>query len=254
MVVSPHLDDAALSCGGLLARAAAAGGAPIVVTVFSSGPEPGAALSEIAQRVHARWGGGDVWTRRRAEDRAACERLRVEARRLDHPDALYRPGYRQPEQLGAIQDSDRAMQARIASQLVELWALRGRPAVLLPLAAGGAVGRHVDHLLCFELGPALRAAGADVRYYEDLPYAIAWPDSLDAQLAAAGTALAPVVEDVTDHFARRLDAIACYASQLEMIFGQLGPFREVIARHAASLLPSRYGERHWAAPDLAASR
>ena len=89
--VSPHLDDAALSCGGNIARLARAGTRVTVVTVFTADQSPGSALSPLAMRTHASWGVGDQpFEARRAEDAAACKAMGADAEHLGLLDAIYR--------------------------------------------------------------------------------------------------------------------------------------------------------------------
>ncbi|MBN2499463.1 MAG: PIG-L family deacetylase, partial [Anaerolineales bacterium] len=52
--LSPHLDDVALSCGGLVWEQAQAGMAVEVWSVCAGDPPPGE-LSEYARSLHARW-------------------------------------------------------------------------------------------------------------------------------------------------------------------------------------------------------
>jgi LmbE family N-acetylglucosaminyl deacetylase len=53
LAISPHLDDAALSYGGRLAEAGAAGDEVIVYTVFAGSPRE--APSEVAAYFHRSW-------------------------------------------------------------------------------------------------------------------------------------------------------------------------------------------------------
>ena len=51
--LSPHLDDAVLSCGGMIHRQAQAGERVVVVTVCAGDPPPGP-LSDFARSLHER--------------------------------------------------------------------------------------------------------------------------------------------------------------------------------------------------------
>ena len=93
VVLSPHLDDAALSIGGLIAGFTAAGEAILVVTVAAGSPLPHMILSPFAAALHRAWGlsSTEAVARRRREDEAAMATLGAEARRLDQLDAVVRP-------------------------------------------------------------------------------------------------------------------------------------------------------------------
>ena len=89
-LLSPHLDDAVLSCGGLIARWINRGYDVTVLTIFAGDPPPGP-LSPFAQELHSRWDQADgAVASRRAEDRIACGRLGASVAHLAFPDALYR--------------------------------------------------------------------------------------------------------------------------------------------------------------------
>ena len=54
--LSPHLDDAALSCGGGIAAQRAAGERVLVVTFCTGAPAPDMQFSDLAQEFHRKWG------------------------------------------------------------------------------------------------------------------------------------------------------------------------------------------------------
>jgi hypothetical protein len=90
LALSPHLDDAAFSCGGTLARLAEAGWRVVVATLFTrSVPDPtGFALA--CQLDKGLGPEVDYMALRRAEDRDAMRALGAEARWLDLPEAPHR--------------------------------------------------------------------------------------------------------------------------------------------------------------------
>src|SRR3972149_1310758 len=88
--LSPHLDDAVFSCGGLIARQSSGGDDVQVVTIFAGDPPVGE-LPPFAYELHRRWGGeGSPMGLRRAEDHVACGRLGASVVHLPIPDAIYR--------------------------------------------------------------------------------------------------------------------------------------------------------------------
>jgi len=50
LFVQPHLDDVAFACGGMVARAAAAGDKPIAIGVFTGAPNANEPLGETSAR------------------------------------------------------------------------------------------------------------------------------------------------------------------------------------------------------------
>ncbi|MRR32548.1 PIG-L family deacetylase, partial [bacterium] len=88
--LSPHLDDAVLSCGGMIAEQAS-GGDSIQIWTICAGAPPAGRLSPFARKLHQRWGTGrDAIKVRRLEDRAACQRLGAVSRHFPIPDCIYR--------------------------------------------------------------------------------------------------------------------------------------------------------------------
>ncbi len=244
LLVQPHPDDIALSCGGRVARRVANGERLVMVTVFSGSPGNAVALTEIARRLHVIWGEVDpdrAWAMRRAEDAEAARLLGVTAKSLGHLDALYR-GYCT---LGAeLHPEDRALQAAIAESIIDDWRLTRGP-VDLPLA----IGRHPDHRLVFEIGARLAGEGAAVTFYEDFPYVMI-EGELERRLAELPPMIAELT-DVTDVLDARVRAISAYSSQLRSLSradGMFrGPYDESVRRHAARLggEAGRYYERTW---------
>jgi LmbE family N-acetylglucosaminyl deacetylase len=202
VVVSPHLDDAVLSCTGRLLD-----GDVTVVTVCAGVPAAGSALSDWDMAS------GATDARRRgieriAEDDAALGLLGVPTQRLDELGEHYR---------GAAYDVD-----RVAERLVPL--LTGADAVWVAAGLGG----HGAHVGTRE-ATMRAAAAAGVRrllLYADLPYALSvgWPESVDGllvELARVGvdpTPLVPIPRRLTAQEQRlKRAALACYRSQLGVL-------------------------------------
>jgi LmbE family N-acetylglucosaminyl deacetylase len=94
--------------------------------------------------------------------------------------------------------------------------------VFVPLG----IGSHVDHQLVLEAGRCLAAQGVEVYAYEDCPYAIHTPEGRRTRLAALdGKVGEPVLVPIGETLEQRLEAIACYASQVPVIFRFTQDFR-----------------------------
>lgn len=162
LALSPHLDDALLSCAGHLERAARAGERVVVATAFS----------ECADGAL-----------RRGEDARAAARLGVEVEHWGFADAPLRGGFEASYPslvLGAPPEP--ALLAALRAAAAAAVARLGPRAVLLPLAVGG----HVDHRAVFRLHLDLRAA---VWFYVDEPYARV-PGAFALRIAELGAAVA----------------------------------------------------------------
>ena len=178
---------------------------------------------------------------------------------LDLPEAVYR-GYEGDEQLlGAVRDDDEAPYELLRAEIVRL----EPQMVYFPLAVGG----HVDHQLCREVGLALLSERrrwvmpgpsfvGRLSFYEDFPYAW-WNDfgglsgegARDLDLPA-GVGVEPQYSDIGDMLERKAAGIQLYASQLPRLFESdqalLDDLYGYHSRVALSGGVSGYAERYWA--------
>lgn len=280
LLLSPHLDDAILSCAGHIQHHVAQGQTVVVLTIFSHADPDDAA----------------GWATRREEDRTAVARLGAQPRWLGLPDAPFRhPAYRDFDSLtGPILPSDASTKTRLAERLRHEVETLGPQLLYVPLG----VGDHVDHRLVHEAAAGLPVPRVD---YEDRPYALvdyairrrldalglhhpavdapaAVDDYLDALADApyieaylppgparerACTRLArwpsprptrPVacaVLDIPDPLARRAeDAIWDYRSQTPALYGARRRYRALTRAHAQHLGSSApHAERVWRGVD-----
>jgi LmbE family N-acetylglucosaminyl deacetylase len=251
LFVSPHFDDAVLSCGGTIASWVARGDRCTILTVFGGGPAPNALLNPLAQLFHQRTGLGPraVNEARQREDVAAAEVLGAQRTALEFPDACYRGQlYATREALrGPVKAADDPLRRAVAAQVEDIWRSSGATAIYLPLGVGG----HVDHQICCSLGEALLVKGASVSYYEDYPYA-AIDGAIEQRIVELGLRLTARDVDVSSQLGRRCEAISKYGSQLPLLFGSQEEPSSQIARFAAryAMRPGGFGERFWDASSL----
>jgi LmbE family N-acetylglucosaminyl deacetylase len=243
--LSPHLDDAPLSCGGAIAAYVAAGERVLVVTICTAAPPAGGPFSALAQELHANWGlaADQAVAARLREERLAMERLGVDYYWANRLDAIYRypQAYNTRDSLFGTPAPDDPLFADLRAFIGKLHERLPNATYYAPLG----IGSHVDHLIAHQ---ALRdTLGITVRFYEDLPYAATTPGSLDQRLGQlAGTVSATTIPiDAT--LAHKLHAIHAYASQFKELFGGPEAMEQVMTDYAAGLLPhgGRYGERIW---------
>ncbi|MBP8947823.1 MAG: PIG-L family deacetylase [Candidatus Promineofilum sp.] len=226
LYLSPHFDDAALSCGGQIATWTAAGQSVLVVTITGGDP-PADAPSDTVRQLHDRWtasltaeGAGGaaeaMVAQRRAEDRAALAVLGADWLHLPFLDCIYRCGpdddalYPGPtDMFGPANPADAATLAALAEAFAALPAA-GR--VYLPLGVGG----HVDHLATRRAAERVFTAPL---YYEEYPYT-AWPGALAAALWDRPLRSSETSEVWLDAaaLATKIAAVAAYASQLSSFF------------------------------------
>jgi len=239
LCLSPHLDDAALSCGGLLAQTRARVHPAHVITLCTaSSPRP-EQLTPFARALHLLWGDPpDPMALRREEDEHAMAALGCTYEHWGYLDAIYRhPAYDSEERLFGVPADEGSLEEELRARCAAL----PEGLLLFPLA----VGHHVDHQLLFRVGWALAGAGRPVAFYEDMPY-VAWEGGPQARLDELGAALEPLVVEVTASWETKLAALACYPSQFAALVHEGTPLLVAVERYARERLPGRLAERLWA--------
>jgi LmbE family N-acetylglucosaminyl deacetylase len=242
--LSPHMDDAALSSGGLIAAALARGERVLVVTLCTAAPPPEGPFNAVAQEFHADWGleAAEVNSVRLREEALAMERLGCDYYWASLLDAIYRvpDAYVSRETLFNLPTPDDPLHQQLRRLIAVLHARAPRARFYAPLG----VGSHVDHLITYSA--ALDAAGTALAFYEDVHYVLT-PGALEARLAALRESLAPrVVPFDGDALARKISTIAAYHSQVGELFGGDEAMARAITSYAASIAGGAgYAERVW---------
>ncbi|HLJ09197.1 MAG TPA: PIG-L family deacetylase [Acidimicrobiia bacterium] len=208
LVLSPHFDDAVLSCGAWLSQHPGA----IVATVCSGHPGPGVPPHE--------WDGtsgfpsGDAAaTVRRGEDAAALEILGARQVGLGFLDGQYRQVTGRCHEESSVRGPFKDAVAEAFCGLVD--ALRPT-LVLCPMGL-----LHQDHIAIAEAAwSTLRARPrSNLIAYLDLPSALgdpAWLDEAEDRLRSSGLHAAEFAfEPHRSELKER--AVACYTSQLEQL-------------------------------------
>jgi len=212
LIVSPHLDDAVLSCGALIA-----GGSDIhVVTVFAGRPQRADVVGATEwDRLCGFTTDDDVVGIRRAEDEAACALLGASPVWLEFVDDQYS----EMSSVEAIVDALDAVIARIDPR-----------EIYMPL---GLFHRDHDrtHQACRKL---TTTDGRAVFAYADAPYRAldGLVDDRIAELDAAGVHPRRVDVDLGAEVdvARKREAIACYGSQVRALEQAWPGFERVLTR------------------------
>ncbi|MGE5222131.1 MAG: PIG-L deacetylase family protein [Omnitrophica WOR_2 bacterium] len=226
--LSPHFDDAALSCGGLIWEQALTGETAQVWTVCAGKP-PGE-LSPFAQALHARWGTGvEAVDQRRNEDIASCRVMGAQFRHYPIPDCIYRQDPQGKEFLyaseeaifGRLHPAEAPLIGWLSDRLSrDFTGLRSQPAMLVcPLA----LGNHVDHELTRS---AAEATGIPLYYYEDYPYVLK-EEALTERLRKSR--FEDVVFPVSEAGLRAWQqAIAAHGSQASTFWPDLSSMEEAV--------------------------
>lgn len=158
-IISPHLDDAVLSCGIKIQRARADGQRVIIANIFSKGTN-----SDIRQ----------------AEEENVAREIDAEVFFLDELDAPDRDkNFETSQQIffGPLNDVPDSFITHVTNRLEAFFQEHDVESAYFPLGAGN----HIDHRIAHAAGR--KVSGVETRFYEDRPY-ILWPGILQSRMNA----------------------------------------------------------------------
>ena len=226
--LSPHLDDAVLSCGGTMNFLKRNNIPTEVITLFAGSPE--GELSPLAAWMHQAWKlPYDAPACRREENRNALNLLNARNTFSRFNCSIYRKDARTGQHLYNSKEqifsgnwhNEVALLSNLETELKKQIASTNCQVVCVPLGAGG----HIDHLLTHVAGVQACASHENVRliFYEDLPYAL---DTNALHRAADQFALSTryhIVVSLSEEDLRAKEtAILQYRSQLAETAGVIG--------------------------------
>jgi LmbE family N-acetylglucosaminyl deacetylase len=249
LLLSPHMDDAVLSCGGLIAQLVQTDESVDVFTVMAGDVPSDVPMTPFIIEHFVRWEmAPDPVPGRRLEDRDAIESLGGTVRFGEIPDALYRsdgqgnPLYPDLERLfGAIHPDDPVLRhpESITAQLDP------NATFYVPLGAG----HHVDHLVIRDvvLGWLKNWPQVAIFFYEEYPYSA---DDTEAIVQAARDSLHKTTQPVIHHMSKaaldaKINAIACYQSQISTFWQDVQSMAEATRQYASQVGDGSYAERLW---------
>lgn len=228
--LSPHLDDAVLSAGGLIHDQAKTGIPVEIWTVMCGYPSGIEEFSFLAAINHAGWGfssGNETVRARRAEDENAAKILGARAVHFDFLDCIYRRG-RDGNWLYNVELSEpydvevlgkKSMEALTAPPHEEDAELPSRIAQAVSerltrddvLVCQLAVGSHVDHVI---VRRAAEMLGRPIVYDIDIPYLFYKPEEFPPKSAG----MREKVHAVTEAGLRSWgEAVLAYKSQIPVL-------------------------------------
>ncbi len=207
--VSPHLDDLALSCAGVLGTQSGS----LMVTALAGGPSVVDPLTGWEALSGEFQPGADIVGVRREEDVRASALLDSDCHHLDHWDHQYRNptyGYQGPT------DSTELIRA-ITTDLARLVEGSALDTWIIPLGLS-----HPDHVITAAACLALVERFPDIEWlvYEELPYAVYQPEAVAGamdDLRAQGFDLRPAGLGGVPEMQGKRRVVGCYRSQLKSL-------------------------------------
>ncbi len=252
VVLSPHLDDAALSCGGLLAMAHQRHEQALVITLCTAAPAADSDFSELALTFHRMWqlSPDEVVSARLREEQAALDILGTDSYWAGLLDAIYRfpQAYTSRDTLFNRPHASDPLYDVLAVQM-RVWREQMPSAIFYaPLA----VGSHVDHVITHEVARMVFADCPErLVFYEDFPYAI-WPRALATRQTEVQD-VEPQTIAIEAVLAHKIASVDAYPSQLVELFGSRDGMVQSLTSYAADVSghADGAGERYWHAHAVA---
>lgn len=233
--LSPHFDDAALSCGGLAWEQAQAGQSVSIWTICAGAPEE-SFHTPFIETLHTRWGmeAGAV-PHRMGEDARSCQEMGASYRHFHIPDCIYRgssePLYASEESLfGSLHPAEQGLidllSAELSRSLSEKAA--GVPQeveIVCPLA----LGKHVDHQLTRDAAERL---DRPLWYYADYPYVLKEQEELARLQQDGWEAVKFTISSAGLHAWEA--AVSAHASQISTFWTGLDEMRAALRAYCRS--------------------
>jgi LmbE family N-acetylglucosaminyl deacetylase len=246
--ISPHFDDAVLSCGGALHQLVKAGQTVWVMTMMAGLFNGDLPHTPILEDLHQRWKAGEnPLLTRQIEDVNALQSLQVELIHIPLLDCVYRLAddvalYPSEESLfGEVHPND------YATHFLEDVGLpfKDSPQVVyIPLG----VGHHVDHQIIRDWGLELLRQKPDhitVKFYAEYPY-LNTDHAIDEALEYFSISLTSnnVILDADD-IREKMNAIAYYESQISTFWKSIEAMEDDVKQSSTHPQTGEYVERFW---------
>ncbi len=171
--ISPHLDDAVLSCGLLLSKLSELKKNVTIVTTFTK-CTPKFPSPQAFEFVHACGykSGPKLFADRIKEDIKAANLIQAKVVHLGFVDAAWRTDKNgiaiytsdAAQFSGIVKSSDRKMPKKIQGRIMRLLRSLNNSVVLAPLSIGG----HVDHVIVNRI---IKKTPGEILFWQDQPYA-----------------------------------------------------------------------------------
>jgi len=209
--LSPHLDDAVLSAGGLI-HDQTRSGIPVEIWTFMCGYAREEDVSPFAQMLHQMWGfsSAEETTRmRREEDKQAAAILGANVIHFDFLDCIYRRARNGEWLYSDVFLPPRPEDAGIPAQIAKTISSRLQSEDVLVCQL--SVGSHVDHVLVRQGAELL---GLPLRYDIDVPYIFYKPEEMASKSGGMEESVHSITETGLKFWK---EAVLAYKSQLPVL-------------------------------------
>ncbi|HEY8934866.1 MAG TPA: PIG-L family deacetylase [Cyclobacteriaceae bacterium] len=219
-IISPHIDDAILSLGGLVMDLTNKSKRVNILYLFtiSNWTNPNAISGSSYPKDEV-----SISQLRKEEEKSIIDKLHYTCDFLDLHDLPLRFGNRATSEQMIINEITERLQGLITKDDL----------IFFPLGLD-----HADHIITHKVGLQFRDVGYQVYFYEDLPYAALGNYDHQKQYDILKTQkLEPVIVEVDVH--KKLDLLRQYESQMSQAW------LNHIRNYSYSIKDNLYYERYW---------
>jgi LmbE family N-acetylglucosaminyl deacetylase len=255
LFLSPHLDDAILSCGGVMHRLAQEGERVIIVTAMAGEPSDALPDSPVLKAIRVRWESGkDTFRARRTEDAQAAHSLKAQVYHLALLESAFRQTlcgagdwialYPEHDSVFAFNEADDARPTLFETRLPF--------ENVMTIYAPYGVDNHVDHQLVRDwalvlTGPAHAPA---LKFYEEYPHARNRSSVQRAQAfyhhsLPALNMESEIVRLSGDDLGAKLRAMSCYRSHLHVLWEDTAEMERLAREYMTIQGDGTPAERYW---------
>lgn len=167
--ISPHLDDVALSCGGIIQTLCSNGHEVSIWTVFAGIPE-NIIYTDFAESLHLRWKltNKNPILSRQKEDQKACQILGTNCKYFHFLDCIYRENEKGSPIIQKESDLFQNISGNQTNLVDEIAnAINKQLPSTSIIVSPFAIGNHIDHQL---VKSALLKINIQLWFYADYPY------------------------------------------------------------------------------------
>ncbi|MCI0348441.1 MAG: PIG-L family deacetylase [Acidobacteriales bacterium] len=258
LFLSPHLDDAVLSCGGVIHQLTQRGERVVIMTVMAGEPPDNLPDTPPVQAVKARWGAGHILvSTRRTEDIRAARRVGAKVVHLPLLECLFRTarsgdGTRTalyPKDDSPFSEYKKTDDARVLLLESQSCVREGVVTIYAPLCAD----HHIDHRLVRDWALVLTGAknAPVLKFYEEYPsirnkmalnrVMLFYKQYLPA-LSLTREMMTLTQADVT----AKIQALRCYESHVQVLWQSLDEMEKSVGDYLLFCGEGRPAEQFWA--------
>lgn len=221
--ISPHLDDAVLSCGELIYKLVNNKNAKCKILTIFTGSIKSHKISCAIQQFHLNCQRGrDLMLFRKQEDAEATKILNCTYEHLEFPECIYRTNeegaYIYPK-LDQIYKYNPAQEKYYEEKIENILFKKLKDKINTEIYAPLSIGNHVDHVITNKIMYQLsKKIPGIIYYYEDVPYIFKVTDKTEEMKTKTKQLKMKIIKISDSEWQRKILAVLLYKSQMHVMW------------------------------------